>query len=199
MMLGIDGLKRINSLYDRVFGDEVIRMTAQRLQSLLPANAAVYRLDGDEFAIVIRDGDHTVANKIFTTHHEVFSGQQIFDGKKFYCTLSCGCAFAPEDGSSYIDLTRSANYALEYAKQHGKNRMAFYTDEIVAERRRLLELTELLRESVERDQQGFQMYYQPVFDMSDHLVGAEALIRWHCDQYAAVGPDEFIPLLEQSG
>lgn len=35
MMLGIDGLKRINSLYDRVFGDEVIRITAQRLQSLL--------------------------------------------------------------------------------------------------------------------------------------------------------------------
>ena len=199
MMLGIDGLKRINSLYDRVFGDEVIRITAQRLQSLLPANATVYRLDGDEFAIMIRDCHQEVASQLYYTIHEAFADQQVFDGKKFHCTLSCGCASAPEDGHSFGNLTRCATYALEYAKRRGKNRMEYYSDEIVADRRRMLELTELLRESVEQDFRGFQMHYQPIFDIDSRLVGAEALIRWQCDAYSAVGPDEFIPLLEQSG
>ncbi len=199
MLLGIDGLKRINSLYDRVFGDEVIRLTAQRLQTLLPPNAAVYRLDGDEFAILIRDGRRATARQLYDAIHQTFDGQQIFDGKKFYCTLSCGCVFAPDDGHTYADLTRCATYALDWAKRHGKSRMEFYTDDIVQERRRLLELTELLRESAEQDFKDFQMYYQPIFNLDGDLVGAEALIRWHCSKYGAVGPDEFIPLLEQSG
>ncbi len=199
MILGIDGIKHINSLYDRIFGDEVIRITAQRLRSLLPSNAAVYRLDGDEFAILLRGDSHTAADQLFYSIQETFSEQQIFDGKKFYCTLSCGCAFAPEHGASYIELTQGAAYALDYAKRRGKNRMEYYTEEIIRNRRRTLELTELLRESVEQGCRGFQMYYQPIFDSARRLIGAEALARWRCDKYGAVGPDEFIPLLEQSG
>ncbi|MFR1517918.1 MAG: EAL domain-containing protein [Clostridia bacterium] len=198
ILLGVDGLKRINSLYDRVFGDEVLRITAQRLRSLLPPNAAVYRMDGDEFAILLRGNARTAADQLFYLIRDTFDAQQIFDGKKFYCTLSGGCAFAPEDGITYPDLARCASYALDYAKSRGKNRMEYYTDEIVTNRRRRLELTELLRESIEQGFTGFQMVYQPIFSASRKLTGAEALARWRCDKYGAVAPDEFIPLLEQS-
>ena len=199
LMLGIDGMKQINALYDRVFGDEVIRLAAQRLQSLLPPNASVYRMDGDEFAILFHGGNRTDAEQLFFRIHDAFSGQQAFDGKKFFCTLSMGAAFAPADGACYADLARSASYALEHAKRRGKNRIAFYTRSIVADRRRALELTELLRESVEQGFRGFEMVYQPVFSADRELAGAEALARWRCDKYGPVGPDEFIPLLEQSG
>ena len=77
--------------------------------------------------------------------------------------------------------------------------MEYYRDELAADRRRALELTELLRESAEHEFKGFQMFYQPIFRASRKLIGAEALIRWRCDKYGNVGPDEFIPLLEQSG
>lgn len=199
MMLGIDDLKRVNALYDRVFGDEVIRLTAQRLQSLLPSDAAVYRLDGDEFAILMRGASRTAAEQLFSHIREAFSGQQTFDGKKFHCTLSCGCAFAPDDGESYVALSRSAAYALEYAKRRGKNRLERYTAEIVGKRRRTLELTELLRERIELGFQGFALHFQPVFDKDRSLVGAEALARWRCDPYGEISPGEFIPLLEKSG
>ena len=53
MQLGLDDFKHINDLYDRSFGDEVLRISAQRIMSLLPENAEVYRLDGDEFGILI--------------------------------------------------------------------------------------------------------------------------------------------------
>lgn len=199
MILGMDGLKRINSLYDRIFGDEVIRITAQSLQALLPPNAVLYRLDGDEFCILMHGDSREEANRTFCHIQETFDRQQTFEDKKFYCTLSCGCAFAPADGMSYVDLARCAAYALEYAKYRGRNRMEYYTDEIVAERRRMLEMSELLRESIEQGFKGFEMHYQPMFNTSRELIGAEALARWRCDKYGAVTPGEFIPLLEQTG
>lgn len=199
MMLGLDGFKHINSLYDRVFGDEVIRLVAHRLRSLLPPNSTVYRLDGDEFAILMRGSSRTAADQLFYLIRASFSEQQVFDGKKFYCTLSGGCVFAPDDGRSYVELARCASYALEYAKRRGKNRLECYRHEIVAGRRRTLELTELLRESVEHDFENFEMYYQPVFNASRQVIGAEALARWSCAKYGPVSPVEFIPLLEQSG
>ena len=199
MMFDIDDLKRINSLHDRIFGDEVIRITAHHLQSLLPPNASLYRLDGDEFAILLRGASCTAAQQLFRLIRTALGSQQSAGGKKFYCTLSCGCAFAPDDGASYVELERCASYALECAKRRGKNRMELYTPSLVAGSRRAFELTELLRESVEQGFAGFAVCYQPVFTTAGRLAGAEALARWQCAKFGRVGPDEFIPLLEQSG
>ncbi|MCB6366123.1 EAL domain-containing protein [Intestinibacillus massiliensis] len=199
IQLGIDNLRRINALYDRRFGDEVIRIAAQKLQSLLPPDAWAYRLDGDEFGVLLRNGSKDAAGQLFARIRQAFAHQQSYDGKRFFCTLSGGCALYPQDGRSYLELSKSAGYALEYAKQRGKNRMEYYAPQIVAHRERSLELTELLRDSVEHGFRGFEMYYQPVFSGTRALEGAEALARWRCDKYGAVGPAEFIPLLEQSG
>ena len=56
LLFGIDGLKRINGLYNRLFGDEVIRIVCQKLQTLAPPGGTVFRLDGDEFGVVLRGG-----------------------------------------------------------------------------------------------------------------------------------------------
>ena len=136
---------------------------------------------------------------MFRLIRTALGSQQSAGGKKFYCTLSCGCAFAPDDGASYVELERCASYALECAKRRGKNRMELYTPSLVAGSRRAFELTELLRESVEQDFAGFAVWYQPVFTTAGRLAGAEALARWQCAKFGRVGPDEFIPLLEQSG
>ncbi|MFQ9701654.1 MAG: GGDEF domain-containing protein [Enterocloster clostridioformis] len=57
MVLDMDSFKNINDLYDRSFGDEVLRITAQKVASMLPPNAMLYRLDGDEFGILLLGGD----------------------------------------------------------------------------------------------------------------------------------------------
>ena len=54
MILGIDDFRHVNDRYDRVFGDAVIRLVAQRIQAALPSCASAYRLDGDEFAVFLR-------------------------------------------------------------------------------------------------------------------------------------------------
>ncbi len=200
MLLGMDEFKRVNDLYDRVFGDEVLRATAQRIQTLLPADATLYRLDGDEFCVLLRSGGEEELRRVYDAIHAAFDHQQEYNGQKYHCTLSAGCALYPQDADNYLELNKCASSALDYAKAGGRNRMSFFFRALLERKSRALELTELLRESVEQDFSGFELYYQPQVDArSGSVVGAEALARWRCEKHGPVGPDEFIPLLEGSG
>lgn len=200
MILDMDGFRNINDLYDRFFGDEILRKTAQVITSLLPDNARAFRLDGDEFSVVITNGSTEDAERIFADIQKRYSEQQEHEGKKYYCTISAGYAGYPQDGDNYLDLFKYATYALENAKTLGKNRLSIYSPEILLKKGRRLELVELLRESVSRGFAGFSVNYQPQVDAdTGMLYGAEALARWECSKYGSVSPGEFIPLLEQTG
>lgn len=200
MILDMDTFKDINDLYNRSFGDEILRITAWKVASLLPANAQIYRLDGDEFGIIILNDEEETYKDIFGRIQEEFDRQQEYNGRRYHCTLSAGYAVYPEDADNYLDLMKSANYALEHAKQMGKNRLEVFSGDIILERARNLEMTEKLRECIERGFVGFSVNYQPQVEAgSKKLYGAEALARWEQPEYGRVSPEEFIPLLEQSG
>lgn len=200
MMLDIDDFKHVNGLYNREFGDEVIRITSQRIYSSLTSDASVFRMDGDEFCILVKNGQEQQMQSIYNKIQHMFEKQQEYDGKKYYCTLSAGCSVYPDDGEDYLSLIKKASYALEYTKDRGKNCMTVFRDEIMKHRERKFKLTDLLREGVETDFKGFSVDYQPLV-MADtgQMVGAEALMRWKSGNTGPVSPAEFIPILEQSG
>ena len=63
---------------------------------------------------------------------------------------------------------------------------------------RRIELEFDLRSAIEGDQ--FRLAYQPIYNLDDlSLVGVEALLRWDHPTMGAIEPDEFIPILEQTG
>ena len=118
----------------------------------------------------------------------------------YYCALSAGCACYPDDAETYLELAKYSGYSLEYAKAHGKRRCVCFSQEILGERSRELKLVELLRGSIESGFEGFSLRYQPQIDTQTGTVtGAEALARYQCDEFGAVSPVEFIPLLEKTG
>lgn len=200
MILDIDDFKHVNDLHDREFGDEVLRMVAQKIQGLLPGNAAIYRLDGDEFGILVSNGSRIDLQDAYTAIHAAFRHQQTCEGQTYFCSFSAGAVLSPDHADNYLNLMKYASYSLEHAKSSGKNRLTFYSHDIRRHKARALELTELLRESVDNGFADFHLCYQPQVDASTgEVVGAEALARWRCDKYGAISPVEFIPLLEQSG
>ena len=200
LAFGIDDFRHINDLYGRPFGDEVIRIVAQKIQSLLPSDTALYRLDGDEFGTIFRG---SAAKEIEKRYHKIQTSldhQQTYDDRKYFCTVSAGCVSSVRDGATYSDLMKRASCALEYSKRGGKNRLVFFSSDMLVGRERDLELTELLRASVENGFSGFSLRFQPQVDaVSGRLTGAEVLTRWSCAEYGEVPPLEFIPLLEESG
>ena len=200
MILDMDSFHNINDLYNRSYGDEILRIAGQRISSIIPPNAKAYRLDGDEFGVLVRGGEKQECLSIYGKIQNAYQKQQEYNGRKYYCTISAGCVFYPQDADNYLDLMKYANYSLEASKDAGKNRMTIFSGSLLAERERSLGLMEELRECVERGFAGFAIYYQPqiVVDTQE-LYGAEALARWKSVKYGNVSPIEFIPLLEKSG
>lgn len=200
MVLGFDDFRRINDLYDRAMGDEVMRRTARQMQPLLPECAELYRFDGDEYAILFRDAAREEIFAFYRSIQAALSGRQECDGRRYTVTLSGGYAAYPGNGGDYLELIKKAVYSLEYSKQEGKNRLTFYAKEVMAGRERSLELTEILRHSIENGFEGFELYYQPLYKVDEKRInGAEALTRFTCEKYGRVSPLEFIPLLEKTG
>ena len=90
MVLDMDSFKNINDLYDRSFGDEVLRITARRRHPCFRPMSMLYRLDGDEFGILLLEGDAKEAARIYGKLQQNFCRQQEYGGRKYFCTCRRG-------------------------------------------------------------------------------------------------------------
>lgn len=199
IMLGIDNFKHINKLYERDYGDQILREVAQKMQSLLYYDAELYRLDGDTFGILVKDADKEKLYQLYQAIQLEYAYQKSYKGKKYYCTFSAGACFMPENGHRYSTIFQCLESAMLFSKRRGKNRITFFTSEIAEENSHYLAISELLRESVEQDCKDFYLVYQPQIDVKTNKIkGVEALLRWRNADYP-IGPNEFIPILEENG
>lgn len=200
LLIKPDEFKRINELHNREFGDAVLRRTGQKLQAYLPSNASLFRMDSAEFAVVFRSGNHDDVHEYFINVRNALDGRQDLNGIKYFLTISAGAAFYPMDAINYQDLYKYAGYALDFAKSSSKGSLCFFTREIMIHKTRILELMEMLRDSVEHNYRDFSINFQPQVNAATGKInGSEALLRWTSDKYGPLSPIEFIPLLEKSG
>lgn len=199
MIINIDDFKNINNLYSRQFGDHVLRIAAQHIQNAVPTNSRVYRLDGDEFGIIFIDHLKSDIKQIYSNICNHFATQREYQGKKYYCTFSAGCCKYSEQNNSFDVLIRNSHTALDHAKSKGKSKIIFYEPKLSEHKTRELKLTELLRNSIENDFKGFDLFCQPqVFASNGKLKGGEALLRWRDEEMGNISPAEFIPILEST-
>jgi len=195
LLLGLDDFSRIN-----IFGNGVLRQFAQTVQRYLPETAQIFRFDGDEFAIVYMDADRQKVYELYQKLYAYSNCRQTIDNTSYFCTVSAGIAMMNEDADNYLDLIKYAASALEASKHKGKNTVTFFSPDLIQGKLKRMELGNLLRSSVMNGMKNFEVYYQPLVDAKDMKTkGAEALLRWKCDEFGSVGPNIFIPLLESSG
>ena len=112
---------------------------------------------------------------------------------------SLGIAIAAEDGTADADeLIRDADAAMYIAKRDGKGGYRLFEPEMHEGVLQRLELRTDLQRALAQGQ--LELYYQPVIRLGDGSVsGVEALLRWNHPERGMVGPDQFIPLAEESG
>ncbi len=198
LLLNIDDFNRINELYNQSFGDSVLREIGTYIQSRIDSNASVFRLDGDEFGILITNPQEQEARGLFDRIANHYRTQKELYGKRYYCTFS-GIYHEYETGVVYEDFLKSLKIGISVVKRQGKNSLIKFRPEFLQYKERELELIELLRDSIENDFENFELNFQPqVYADTKILKGAEALLRWECEKYGKVSPVEFIPLLEKT-
>lgn len=200
MIVDIDDFKNINEIYDRSFGDFILKMVAQLVQSLLPGNTSIYKLDNDQIGLLIENTKEYEITSLYEEIQKRLLNEQLLKRYKCPIQISAGCAMYPKDGVTYNELNKYADYSLQYAKDNGKNRLSFFSSYILGHKMRSLEILKYIRESVSDNYKGFELHYQPQVDATTKKIkGVEALLRWQCPELGKVSPVEFIPILEENG
>jgi diguanylate cyclase (GGDEF)-like protein len=208
LFIDLDNFKRINDSLGHSFGDEILKITAERLRNCARACDAVMgpwsdvsaaRLGGDEFTILlaeIREAENCtlVAQRIL----QAFVDPMRLQDDEVIMTPSIGIATYPEDGDDVQTLLKNADLAMYFAKHNGPNSFQYHQDSMNASTLQRITLEKNLRQAIVRDE--FTLHYQPQTEMiSGELKGAEALLRWNNQELGSVPPTEFVPVAEQCG
>ena len=202
LYLDMDRFKEINDTFGHAAGDRTLEVLSERLTHILPKEAVVGRLAGDEFGLFIegfaeeQNEQTEAANLARMVLAEVCKAYYV-DQQEVFLTASVGIAFCPKDAENVIDLIRNADAAMYHSKQNGGNSFAFYSPDMNAAAVERLMLKSKLRRALERDE--LVMFYQPKVDLHDgRIVGAEALLRWRLPGHGDISPSQFIPLAEET-
>jgi len=221
LTLDLDRFKDVNDLLGHTRGDDLLVAVSRRVEASLPSGAEAFRIGGDEFAVVV-PGPAGQASHVATSMLQAVR-QALVDvpgAAAVGVTASIGVAHmaaggpaterlplasarsarrpVPGDASDTLSVLVQSGAALGAAKRAGRDRVEYYDGQVAAHHRRQLLIERRLHEAVTRGE--IAVHYQPVLDLvTRRVVGVEALARWTDPMLGRVGPDEFIPVAEQSG
>lgn len=200
--MDLDNFKYVNDSLGHESGDQLLIQTAGRLKEIFRSSDMVTRLGGDEFTVLIENTKSEDTTDITLLAEKLLArlakSPVAINGRSFSVNTSIGIARFPEDGQDSDTLLRNADTAMYAAKRSGKNRYAFFSEDMNSDLQQHIEMEIALKEATfSKDQ--IVLHYQPIVDLSTRkIVGAEALARWHHPEKGLIPPSEFIKIAEKS-
>ncbi|MBC3954921.1 putative bifunctional diguanylate cyclase/phosphodiesterase [Pseudomonas triticifolii] len=199
MFLDIDHFKRINDSLGHDAGDELLKVIAERIRSATRVQDVVSRFGGDEFCILLSIPNYEEARHLAHRVMQKMKEPIALAGRRMVMTTSIGIAVFPRDGATCDELLKHADLALYQSKGNGRNRVNFFSPALKTKASLELHLEEELRNAL-REENGLQVYYQPIVDLrTGHVAKLEALVRWNHPQHGLLVPDRFISIAEANG
>ena len=199
LFLDLDDFKIVNDTLGHAAGDRLLIEVAERIRGVLREEDLACRLGGDEFAVLLDDTPDlgksiSVAERIIAALRPAF----LVADNEVQVGGSIGIAAARLGTERADELLRNADVAMYTAKDLGKNRVASFEPTMHAAIVARHELSAELSRSLGRGE--LALLYQPIMDLrSGVAAGVEALVRWRHPTRGLLGPNEFIPLAEETG
>jgi diguanylate cyclase (GGDEF)-like protein/PAS domain S-box-containing protein len=200
LLVDIDHFKLVNDSLGHAAGDDMLRAIAERLRVAAGPSVLLARFGSDEFCLLVEDVDTNGPVELAERIADQLSAPIEIDGDTIFVTVSTGIALssATSGQDSPEGLLRDADAALHRAKERGRARSELFIEDYRHTAVNQLRTASDLHRALDGGE--FRVVYQPEVDLrSGHVVGVEALVRWHHPERGLVPPAEFIPLAEQTG
>ena len=194
IVLNIEHFHLINALNGWAFGDQVLRVLGNEVQSISKAFGGIAgRFGADRFDIYCRHTEDypAIYDRLQSKVEAIASNASL--------RLRMGVMPWQADLEP-IQMFDRARTACNLARGHYKEHLIVFDNQV--RERELLDqrLLNDLRRAL--DSYEFEVYYQPKYDVREEppkLVSAEALVRWNHPELGTIAPRDFIPLLERNG
>jgi len=125
LFIDLDGFKPVNDRLGHGAGDQVLRVTAERLSGCLRGSDLVARIGGDEFTVLLEGiGSPADAERIAGKLIRALSAEITLGSERVSVGASIGIALYPRDADDARSLVKAADDALYRAKHAGRGRYA---------------------------------------------------------------------------
>jgi len=194
--IDINRFRYINDALGHNIGDLFLVEVAKRFRSIDKNGNSFYRLNGDEFVLLLEDISllSETASNLMTIFEKPFT----FNKYDFYSSISVGISIYPQHGNDVDNLLVNADLAMYVAKTRKGNQYEIFKNTMQGKNDYILIFESKLRNALNEDL--LEIYYQPKMDVkTEQLIGMEALLRWKDDELGQIPPSEFIPFAEECG
>ena len=206
--IDLDQFKLINDTSGHLAGDQLLSQLALVMAEQLRGGDILARLGGDEFGILAhetsREGAQALAERLrVRIEGYIYVWQQ----RSYTISASLGVVLLDRPGLTLADVLAHADAACYMAKDHGRNRVHFYSeqDDETVRRRGEMEWANRLRWVIEEGrllldyQEVLPLQGQPAQGRGPEGPHIELLIRLRDEDGRVVMPGAFLPAAERYG
>jgi len=200
LYIHLNGFSDINTGLGRSYGDELMKIVAERIKKIVGDAGAVYSIGGAEYAVLLLDyyRHMEIAQEIVKSVEKRIELERRGRVVGCYVSANIGISNNLDRDYSVSNLMNKADVAMTFVNLHdAKEQIVEYNDLIkeTVDRRRKVE--GMVKEGLKQDY--FSLVYQPQYMIKEKkLKGFECLLRMELPDGTSVGPAEFIPIAESS-
>ena len=200
LLLNFVSFKTLNMTYGYMYGNEILKQIAFKIQEAVQSDEKLFRFDGDRFVVVFDDyEDQDELNKWADKLIRVFEEPIMIGSEKQYLDIQVALVEVNNYHISADKMLQDATLTLSHIKDRTPIQKAFFNNAMEDNLQRQDKIVKVLREIVEgKDCPNFYLEFQPKLDLrSNEIIGFEALARLGMEELGQIGPDEFIALAEE--
>ncbi|MEK5206368.1 sensor domain-containing protein [Psychrobacillus sp. FSL H8-0510] len=199
LYIDLDRFKNINDSLGHFTGDSLLKLVTARIKDFYNTTGELYRIGGDEFVVLIK-GQVERTKMLENAKLLIQKVEEPFNIEEMEIHISCsiGIASFPLHGSSYKEIHRAADLALNISKENGKRNAVLFDLKHMEGYVNKVSLESDIRSGL--DKHEFYLVYQPKVNLKRGTIeGYEALIRWNKKGKEIIPPNDFIPFAEETG
>ncbi|HEX5332557.1 MAG TPA: EAL domain-containing protein [Cellulomonas sp.] len=197
VFLDLDRFKVVNDSLGHQVGDLLLQEVAERLRDALRSHDTPARFGGDEFAVLLDDIGPDDVPMVVRRIQDALARPVEIDGHALWVTASMGVASSAVDYASAEDVLRDADTAMYHAKSLEPGTLSFFDAAMHDDAVSHVHLQAAVQAALDLDQ--FVVHYQPIVDLVGGRVDRfEALVRWQHPERGLIGPDEFLPIMQET-
>ncbi len=198
LLIDLDHFKDINDTYGHNVGDEVLKVSANRLKQVIRDSDIVARLGGDEFGFILYDFGTLeslgrIAEKIR------ISMNKPIHYREHTIETSASIGIVSDLTGDNVDMVmEQADLSSYFAKHKGRNIYQFFNKELSDQYTKRKTIRKRLAQAILQNKLSLE--FQPRIDIArKNITAVESFLRWKDDLLGQVPPLDFIHIAEEDG
>ena len=201
LCIDIHNFKIFNEIFGRDFANKILVEFTRIINLYISDNLGVYRLEGDEFLVHIRENTQEQILEKLVPFQMYLSRERTLEGHVLFIRANIGVAIYPQNGTTSEELLQNANMALLMRSKSNRHQTVFFRSESMDSLNKKYALDHMLRQHVTDGMKNFRLVFQPIMEIQNGKTiwhGAEALLRYSTPDLDNVSQEELIEALEYS-